>query len=273
MFDWSPDGFLIVTSTSPAVLFSAGPLVIRYYALAYLFGILGAWWIVKKMIAGRSHAPFSTQDADDFVLYATLGIILGGRIGYALFYNFPAFAANPLDIFKIWEGGMAYHGGMLGVTVAVLLFVRSRGIDWIRFHDYVVCGAPIGLLTGRLANFVNGELWGAPTHAPWAVIFLSEGNGALPRHPTQLYEAWLEGAVLLALLALLFWRTDARLKRGLLSGVFLAGYGSFRFLIEFVREPDRQLAGQTGLLHMGQWLSVPMILIGLWLILRARKIA
>jgi phosphatidylglycerol---prolipoprotein diacylglyceryl transferase len=270
MFDWSPDGHLMVTSTEPAVMFAIGPLVIRYYAMSYLLGLMGAWWLMKRMITRRSHAPFSPTQIDDFMLYAMLGIILGGRLGYVLFYKLSFFLEHPLDIFKIWEGGMSYHGGMLGVIVAVILFCRKYRLDWVRFHDYVVCASPIGLLTGRLANFLNGELWGATTSAPWGVVFAT--GGPLPRHPTQLYEAWLEGAVLLALLAMLFWRTEARLKRGLLSGCFLLGYGVFRFLIEYVRVADDHLVGKTGLFHMGQWLCIPMILAGLFLIMRAKRI-
>ena len=272
MFDWTADGHLIVTSTSPAVLVSVGPFVIRYYALAYLAGIIGAWWLVRRMIRDRSHAPLGERDADDFVLYATLGIILGGRLGFVLFYNLDHYLDYPSEIPMIWKGGMSYHGGMLGVLTAVVIFTWQRKLDWVRFHDYLVCAAPIGLFTGRLANFINGELWGAPTKAAWGTLFYTDPD-RLIRHPTQLYEAWLEGIVLLVILGLLFWRTDARLKRGLLSGLFLLGYGVFRFLVEYVREPDVQLVGKTGMLHMGQWLCVPMILAGLWLMIRARRIA
>ncbi len=270
MFDWSSDGHLIVTSTEPAVMLALGPLVIRYYAVSYLVGILGAWWLVKRMITRRSHAPFTPQQADDFILYATLGIIFGGRLGYVLFYNLADYATRPLDALKIWEGGMSYHGGMVGVIVAIIMFTRKYKLDWVRFHDYWVTAAPIGLLSGRLANFVNGELWGANTAAPWGVIFAT--GGSLPRHPTQLYEAWGEGFMLLVILGLFFWRSDARLKRGFLAGCYLLGYGIFRFLIEYVRVADSQLIGKTGYLHMGQWLCLPMILAGLFLILRAKRI-
>jgi phosphatidylglycerol---prolipoprotein diacylglyceryl transferase len=270
MFDWSPDGHLIVTSTEPAVMLALGPLVIRYYAVSYLVGILGAWWLVKRMITRRSHAPFTPQQADDFILYATLGIILGGRLGYVLFYNLSDYLTRPLDALKIWEGGMSYHGGMVGVIVAIILFTRKHKLDWVRFHDYWVCAAPIGLLSGRLANFINGELWGATTTAPWGVIFKT--GGELPRHPTQLYEAWGEGVMLLLILAMLFWRGGARLKRGLLSGCYLLGYGIFRFLVEYVRVADDHLIDKTGIFHMGQWLCIPMILAGLFLIIRAKRI-
>jgi phosphatidylglycerol---prolipoprotein diacylglyceryl transferase len=272
MFEWAASGHLSVTSTEPAVLFAIGPFVLRYYALSYLFGILGAWWLLKRMLTHRSHAPFTPQQADDFILFATIGIILGGRLGYVLFYKLDEYLGRPGDIFKIWEGGMSFHGGMLGVILAIALFTRSRKLDWVRFHDYVVCSAPVGLLTGRLANFINGELWGAPTQAPWGVIFYTD-PARLPRHPTQLYEAWMEGLVLLVLLAIAFWRTEARLKRGFLSGCFLLGYGIFRFLIEYVRVADAHLIGKTGVFHMGQWLCIPMILAGLFLIVRARRIA
>ncbi len=270
MFEWSSDGHLIVTSTEPAVMLALGPFVIRYYAVSYLVGILGAWWLLKRMITRRSGAPFTPLQADDFILYATLGIVLGGRLGYVLFYKLGYYLQHPLDALKVWEGGMSYHGGMLGVIVAIILFTRKHRLDWIRFHDYVVTAAPVGLLTVRLANFVNGELWGATTTAPWGVIFAT--GGALPRHPTQLYEAWGEGVMLLLILGMLFWRTDARLKRGFLAGCYLLGYGVFRFMIEYVRVADAHLIGKTGIFHMGQWLCIPMIVAGLYLILKAKRI-
>jgi phosphatidylglycerol---prolipoprotein diacylglyceryl transferase len=270
MFDWSTDGHLIVTSTEPAVMFALGPLVIRYYAVSYLVGLLAAWWLLKRMITKRSHPPFTLLQADDFILYATLGIILGGRLGYVLFYKLSHFLAHPLDILKIWEGGMSYHGGMLGVIVAIILFTRRHKLDWIRFHDYVVTATPVGLCAVRLANFVNGELWGATTTAPWGVIFKS--GGSLPRHPTQLYEAWGEGVMLFVILGLLFWRSNAGLKRGFLAGCYLLGYGLFRFLVEYVRVADQHLIGKTGIFHMGQWLCIPMIVAGLFLMIRAKRI-
>ncbi len=250
------------------VLLSIGSFHLRWYSLAYIGGILLGWWYLLRLIA-QPGAPMARRHADDFVTYATLGIILGGRLGYVIFYNPGHYLANPLEILSLWEGGMSFHGGAIGVMLAILLFARRNSLDWLRVHDYIACVVPIGLFLGRLANFINGELWGAETAVPWGVIF-PEG-GPVARHPSQLYEALLEGAVLFAALAYAFWRTQARYQPGKLVGIFLAGYGTARFLIEFVREPDAQLVGfaaATGL-HMGQWLSLPMIVGGAWLIATA----
>jgi phosphatidylglycerol:prolipoprotein diacylglycerol transferase len=221
-------------------------------------------------------APMARRHADDLVFYAALGIILGGRIGYVLFYNLPYYLQNPLDILKLWDGGMSFHGGVIGTTLGILYLARKEKLPWLRIHDYVACCVPFGLLFGRLANFVNHELWGAPANVPWAVRFpeiAATGDMVLgpPRHPTQLYEAGLEGLVLFAILWLMFWKTDARYQPGRLVGAFIFFYGCFRFAVEFVREPDAQLAGfaaSTGL-HMGQWLSLPMIVGGLYLMVTA----
>ena len=209
------------------------------------------------------------RHADDFIFWATLGIIIGGRLCYIFFYN-PSILANPLDIFKVWQGGMSLHGGTLGVIIAIWWLTRKEKINFLRFCDYVACVIPFGLFFGRLANFVNGELWGRATDVSWAVVFPMGGEVA--RHPSQLYEAGLEGILMFAVLWFLFWKTDARYKPGLLVGVAALDYGIARFIIEFFRQPDQQLqwlVEQSGL-SMGQWLSLPMILLGLYLVFTAK---
>ena len=244
-----------------------GPLVIRWYSLAYLAGILIGWWYCLKMLA-RPGAPMARRHADDMVFYATLGVILGGRLGYVLFYRPELYFADPIQIVRIWDGGMSFHGGAAGTSVAMFYLAWKNGLSTLRVHDYISCVAPIGLFLGRLANFVNGELWGRATDVPWAVIF--PGGGAVPRHPSQIYEAILEGLLLFAILALMFWKTEARYHPGKLLGTFLAGYGVSRFFVEFFRQPDQGLENLPWGLTMGQTLTLPMILVGLWLIATAK---
>ncbi len=258
-------------------VFDIGWFQLRWYSIAYLAGIFIGYWYLLKLLK-QPGAPMARRHADDLVFYSALGIILGGRIGYVLFYNLPYYLANPLDILKLWDGGMSFHGGVLGTTLGILYLAKKNGLNWLRIHDYVACCVPFGLFFGRLANFVNAELWGAETNVPWAIRFpelTGTGDTMLgdPRHPSQLYEAGLEGIVLFAILWWMFWRTQARYEPGKLVGAFLFFYGLFRFAVEFVREPDAQLiefAEATGL-HMGQWLSVPMILGGLYLMVTAKK--
>jgi phosphatidylglycerol:prolipoprotein diacylglycerol transferase len=245
-------------------------ITIRWYSLAYLAGILVGWWYLLKLL-DRPGAPMARRHADDMVFYATLGIILGGRIGYVLFYSPRFYFEHPIDILKLWDGGMSFHGGVLGTTAGILYLARKHRLNWLRIHDYVACCAPFGLFFGRLANFVNGELWGRPTNVAWAVVFPT--GGPWPRHPSQLYEALLEGVLLFLILFYAFWKTEARYQPGKLVGLFLLGYGLSRFFVEFYREPDRQLiefAARTHL-HMGQWLSLPMILGGAYLIATAKR--
>ncbi|MBI0476986.1 prolipoprotein diacylglyceryl transferase [Sphingomonas sp. MA1305] len=252
------------------VAFSLGPLPIRWYSLAYITGIVLGWGYLLRLLR-RPAAPMSRAQADDLVFYATLGVIIGGRLGYVLFYG-PWMLLQPWSILKLWDGGMSFHGGAVGVSLAIVLFARRHGLDWLRVHDYVACTVPIGLFFGRLANFVNGELWGKPSGLPWAMVFPGSHDG-LARHPSQLYEAGLEGLALFTTLAILFWFTDARRKPGLLVGAFLIGYGLARFTVEFFREPDAQLvafAARTGL-HMGQWLTLPMFVGGVYLIASASR--
>jgi phosphatidylglycerol:prolipoprotein diacylglycerol transferase len=210
------------------------------------------------------------RHADDMVFYATLGIILGGRLGYVVFYAPGVYYHHPLDIVKLWDGGMSFHGGVIGTSLGILYLAWRQKLNWLRIHDYVACCVPFGLFFGRVANFANGELWGRQTAAAWGVVFPT--GGPFPRHPSQLYEAVLEGVLLFILLWYAFWKTDARYQPGKLVGLFLAGYGVSRFAVEFVREPDAQLVqfAQETHLHMGQWLSLPMILGGIYLIATAK---
>ncbi|MBO9715082.1 prolipoprotein diacylglyceryl transferase [Sphingomonas sp.] len=242
---------------------------IKWYSLAYIAGILVGWWYLLKML-GAPGAPMSRRHADDLVFYATIGIIAGGRLGYVVFYQ-PEMFLNPVHIFMLWDGGMSFHGGVIGTTLAILWLCRRNGLSWLRVHDYVACCAPMGLFFGRLANFVNGELWGKPADVPWAIVF--PGAGPLARHPSQLYEALLEGLVLFAILAWMFWRTSARYYPGRLVGVFLTGYGCFRFFVEYFREPDQQFIGTffENVIHMGQLLCLPMIVGGIYLLATSAK--
>ena len=250
---------------SPIAL-DLGIFQIRWYSLAYIFGIILGWWQLAKMVE-RSGTPISKDQVDDLILFATLGIILGGRIGYILFYS-PQTFLHPVDVLKVWEGGMSFHGGVLGVMLAIYLFCRKNDVSWLRVHDYIAVVYPLGHLFGRLANFVNGELWGRPTDVAWGVIFPKGGD--IVRHPSQLYQAASEGLLLALIVWFLFWRTDARNKPGMLAGVFVGGMGLFRFIGEFYREPDVGVTGLIGL-TMGQTLCVPMILIGLYLMATAQN--
>jgi phosphatidylglycerol---prolipoprotein diacylglyceryl transferase len=262
---------------SPVAL-HLGPFDLRWYSLAYLAGIFVGFWYLLKLLK-QPGAPMSRRHADDLVFYAALGIIFGGRIGYVLFYNPAEYLRHPIEILKLWDGGMSFHGGVIGTSLGIFYFARKEKLSWLRIHDYVACCVPFGLGFGRLANFINQELWGAQTTVPWAIRFQelnAFGQRVLgpPRHPSQLYEAFLEGLVLFCILAFMFWKTRARYEPGKLVGTFIFFYGLFRFGVEFIREPDAQFAGtifQNSGLHMGQWLSLPMILGGLYLMLTASK--
>ncbi len=250
-------------------IFRIGWFSLKWYSIAYIAGIIAGWWYLLKLCA-QPGSPMARRHADDLIFYATLGVILGGRIGYVLFYQ-PAMLLSPLQILRLWDGGMSFHGGVIGTSIGLILFSRSQGLQWLRVHDYVACTVPFGLFFGRLANFVNGELYGKPSDVPWAIIFPRTGDD-VARHPSQLYEAGLEGIALFAVLWFCFWRTKMRYEPGKLTGIFVAGYGAARFFVEFFREPDEQLrefAAATGL-HMGQWLCVPMILGGAYLIATAK---
>ena len=247
------------------VALDLGFFKVRWYSLAYITGILVGWWYLTKLVT-RTGAPMTKAQVEDLVIYATLGIILGGRFGYILFYR-PEMLGQPLSMLKLWEGGMSFHGGVIGVILGVLWFARSQKVNWLRTLDYLVVVYPIGHFLGRLANFVNGELWGRETMVAWGMIF--PGGGDVVRHPSQLYQAGLEGLALGLSLSVLFWKSDARLKPGALAGHFVFWMGGFRFVAETVREPDVGVHGLLGM-TMGQTLCVPMVLIGLYLILTAQ---
>lgn len=253
---------------SPIAL-DLGFFALKWYSLAYLAGIILGYWHLSKMIR-QPGAPMAQRHADDLFFYATLGIILGGRLGYAIFYA-PELLSHPQNLVKLWEGGMSFHGGLMG-TVLAIAWVAWRGrLNFVRVCDYIAVCVPFGLLFGRLANFMNGELWGreAGPDVPWAMVF--PGGGPIARHPSQLYEAGLEGLVLMIVLLLLFWKSRARWRPGLLVGTFALGYGLARFTVEFFREPDAQLLefAQRSGLSMGQWLTIPMMAIGLGFLLNA----
>jgi len=254
------------------VLVNIGPLAIRWYALAYIFGILLGWWYARLLIRNETlwggKPPLSTLDYDDFVLWVTFGIILGGRIGYVLFYNLPYFAAHPLEALQLWHGGMSFHGGFAGCVIAVVLFARRRRIPILSLGDLTCAAGAIGLFLGRIANFINGELWGRPSDVPWAMVFPS--GGPLPRHPSQLYEAGLEGIVLFTVLALLI-RRGALKRPGLIVGCFAIGYALARSFSELFREPDAQLGFLWGGLTMGMLLSIPLFLAGVGFVVYALK--
>ncbi len=247
---------------------------LRFYSLAYLAGIVLGYWHLTKMIKAPG-SPLAQRHADDLFFWCTVGIILGGRLGYAAFYTggetgIPSLFSRPLDLLKLWEGGMSFHGGVLGVLAAIARVCHQGKISFLRTADYLAVCVPPGMLFGRLANFVNGELWGRPTDMSWAMIF-PEDPTQLARHPSQLYQAGLEGLLPLVVLLLLFWKTKARWRPGLLVGVFTVLVSIGRFVSEFFREPDAQLAEfarSTGL-SMGQWLTIPLILVGLFFVIRA----
>jgi phosphatidylglycerol---prolipoprotein diacylglyceryl transferase len=250
-----------------------GFFTLRFYSLAYLAGILLGYWHLSKM-AKAPGSPLAQRHADDLFFYCTLGIIIGGRLGYATFYQpslYTGWSGSGWvrwELLRLWDGGMSFHGGVIGTVVAIAWVAWRNKLSFIRVCDYIAVNVGFGMLFGRLANFINGELWGRPVESPvpWAMIF--PGGGPLPRHPSQLYEALLEGALVIAVMLPVFWKTRARFRPGLLVGLFTALVASARFVVEFFREPDaqlRQFAIETGL-HMGQWLSIPLILAGLGLV-------
>lgn len=241
------------------VAFSIGPLVVRWYALAYLVGLIGGWkWCM--VLAKRDKTAPRPELFDAFLSWAVVGVIVGGRLGYVLFYNPSQYLAAPLDALKIWHGGMSFHGGLVGVGLAAYAFTRAKKAPFLSFTDLLACVAPIGLGLGRLANFVNGELFGRETNVPWGVVF--PRGGQVPRHPSQLYEALAEGLILFVILFFLSRRKDIQKRKGFLSGIFLILYGIFRFFIEFFREPDPQLGFLFAGATMGQLLCLPMIAVG-----------
>lgn len=248
------------------VAFRVGPVAVRWYGLSYIAGILGAWWLLARR-AGR--AGLDREAVADLVFYAAVGGVVGGRFGYVLFYNLPAYLSDPLSVFAVWQGGMSFHGGLLGALAGAALFARRTGRSLLAVTDYLAPAVPVALMCGRLGNFVNGELWGAPSDLPWAMVFPDPRAGGVPRHPTQLYEAALEGALLFVIL---WWYSARPRATGVVSGLFLLLYGAFRCLVEFVREPDAHIGYLAfGWLTMGQVLSAPMIVAGAWLIAAAGR--
>ncbi|QLQ13698.1 MAG: prolipoprotein diacylglyceryl transferase [Brevundimonas sp.] len=273
------------------VIFQIGPFALRWYALAYVAGIAVGWWYAARLarterLWAPGRAPINARQLDDLVLWITLGIILGGRFGYALFYEPQMYAqlfnganwTERMALFRIWDGGMSFHGGLIGVSLAIIGYALKQKIPLLSLGDLVAPVAPIGLFFGRIANFINGELWGRPTDAPWGMVFCNRTimdaygycpAGMVPRHPSQLYEAALEGLVLFVILSLMVWKRHAYARPGLATGTFLLGYGVIRALLENVRQPDAGLENLPLGLTMGMYLSIPMMLIGGWLIWRA----
>jgi len=250
-------------------IFSIGPFAVRWYALAYIAGLVIGWQIMRR-VCTQPPKVLSPEKIDDFLLWAALGVILGGRIGYVLFYKPSFFLENPGQIVMLWEGGMSFHGGLLGVITAILAFAFKNHISPFLLSDLVALVTPIGLFFGRIANFINGELWGRPTDVPWAMIF--PRGGPLPRHPSQLYQATFEG-ILLFSLVLVVWRfTDGRRRPGLITGTFCMGYAVARIVGEIFREPDSFLGFLVGdWLTMGMLLSLPVLAFGAWLVIRAYR--
>ncbi|MEM1364208.1 MAG: prolipoprotein diacylglyceryl transferase [Pseudomonadota bacterium] len=262
------------------IIFQIGPVALRWYGLAYVVGILLAWWWAKRIANSMGlwpggTSPISPLQLDDFLLWAMAGIVGGGRLGYVLFYDPAGYLADPPSIIRIWDGGMSFHGGMLGVLLAMVLFARSKGVAVTSLIDVVSSVAPIGLFFGRIANFINAELWGRPTDVPWGVIF--PNGGPLPRHPSQLYEAALEGVLLFILLQAIIWFAGGLKRPLLIGGLFFAGYGAARIFVEFFRMPDADIGYLFGnWLTMGMLLSLPMLLVGLavsvWGIRQTREV-
>ena len=250
------------------VALDLGFFQIRWYALAYLGGILGGWWIALKSAAlyGKDVRP-NNEDIENLITWAVLGVIAGGRLGYVLFYGGAYYLENPIEALYVWQGGMSFHGGLIGVVIAIIGYAMHQKISVLRLGDVVCSAVPLGLLLGRLSNFVNGELYGKPTDSPLGIVF--PGTDGQPRHPSQLYEAVLEGLVLLIVTNVLIRQNSVRARKGIVAGIFLAGYGASRFAVEFVREPDAHLGTLALGLSMGQWLSVPLIFAGLGLIVYA----
>ncbi|MHA1599167.1 MAG: prolipoprotein diacylglyceryl transferase [Alphaproteobacteria bacterium] len=252
------------------IMLQVGPLAIRWYSMAYIGGLLFAWWYMVRLVA-KSPDVATRDDIDDYIVWATAGIILGGRAGYVMFYNASYYLDNPMAALRLWDGGMSFHGGVLGVFVATLIFARRRSIPLARFADIIACSAPVGLFLGRIANFINGELYGRVSDASWAMVF--PRGGPAPRHPSQLYEAALEGLVLFVLLYVLSRNETIRNRPGFLTGVFLLGYSAARAFVELFRQPDAHLGVLAAGLTMGQWLSIPMLAGGLYLVLRKPKVS
>ncbi len=252
------------------IAFSLGPLQIRWYALAYLAGFVLGWQYALKLVRHDPGRRPNAEDIDEILPWLVLGVILGGRLGYVLFYNLEYYLENPLHIPFVWEGGMSFHGGFLGVVVAIMAYARRHKFQVLALSDVISSVVPIGLFFGRIANFINGELFGRVTEVSWGVVFPQ--GGSLPRHPSQLYEAFLEGICLFIALFIAGRYPGVRQRPGTLSGIFLVGYGLSRFIVEFFREPDAQIGYLLGVFSMGQLLSFPMILLGVGIVYCSQKL-
>jgi len=251
------------------VMISLGPLQVHWYGVAYVIGILFGWWYAKKLartnhIWGESNSPMAELDIDDFLIWAVGGIILGGRIGYILFYDLASYVENPVNILKVWQGGMSFHGGLAGIIIAMIIFARRRGFSPYSLFDVIAASCGVGIFLGRVANFINQELYGKTSDVPWAVIFPVKDD--LPRHPSQLYEGILEGLIVFMILAILIWQFKKLRYPGFIGGMFLAGYALSRIFVEFFRIPDAQLGYffGTSWVTMGMMLSLPVFAVGLW---------
>jgi phosphatidylglycerol:prolipoprotein diacylglycerol transferase len=253
---------MLVFPAIDPIAIELGPLAIRWYSLAYVVGILGGWWLLKRL--DRDKPLLSKEALDDIIVYTILGIILGGRVGYVLFYKLSYYLENPAEILQVWHGGMSFHGGMLGFLIAIWWFAKKYNIGFITLTDRLSVVAPMGLFLGRIANFINGELYGRATDSPLGMVF--PNSDGLPRHPSQLYQAGMEGLILFIVVFFLATRTHAKEVTGRLSGVFMLGYGIARSIGECFREPDAQLGFLFAGITMGQLLSLPMILLGLYLL-------
>jgi phosphatidylglycerol:prolipoprotein diacylglycerol transferase len=256
---------MLVHPNIDPIAFSIGPLAVRWYGLMYLAGFAAGWWLGVRRIA-KGQAPITRAQLDDLLFLIVLGVILGGRLGYVLFYKPGYYAAHPLEIFYIWQGGMSFHGGLLGVMLAMVLAARRHGVDWLRLMDFIAPLTPLGFAAGRLGNFINGELPGRVTGLPWGMVF--PGAGDAPRHPSQLYQFALEGVILFVFL---WWFSSRPRPRGQVSAMFLLGYGTLRFIAEFGREPDAFIGYLALGLTMGQWLCLAMIAGGAALLAWSRR--
>jgi phosphatidylglycerol:prolipoprotein diacylglycerol transferase len=260
----------LIAFPNPDPVLHLGPLNIRWYAMMYIIAFAVAYFVIEKRYK-EMKLPLKPTDTGDLVAGLIFGLLIGARLGFVVFYKPEYYLLHPDKVLALWEGGMSFHGGFIGVMLALAIFARRHRLNLLRVCDYMACAAPFGLVLVRLANFVNGELWGRPSTLPWAMIFPGAGDG-LPRHPSQLYEALLEGVVSAIVLTILFWKTDARHRPGLLFGVGLSLYGAARFLMEFFRQPDAGLENLPWGLTMGQTLSLPMLLVGLVFALRAGRL-
>lgn len=262
-----PNLFVVAYPSIDPVAFQIGPLAIRWYALAYLAGLAVGWRMMLLQVRLPGAVQMTREQVDDFLVWAIVGVILGGRLGYVLFYDPLQFLRDPLQIGQLWQGGMSFHGGLAGVAGAVAWYAWRRGLPFLALADVVASVAPVGLFFGRVANFVNAELWGRPSDVPWAMVF--PGGGPEPRHPSQLYEAALEGIVLLVAVQVLYRWEPTRRRPGTVTAAFFLGYGAARIAVEGFRAPDAHIGLLAGGSTMGQWLTVPMVLVGAMLLVRA----